>query len=582
MMQFTLTMLDTSGIQNYIFNSNRLQENIGASELVYRATTLWAFQALADLRHNIKFDDHQWSYIETLHMEKDGLDVEVIYAGGGNTFILFRDEEQARQTTGRLTRRILKEASGLTVVAQHLPFDWENGNLSEKRQELLRNLAAHKQVRQPSVPLLGLGVSAVCQSTGLPAVRNDTGRIEIMGENVSLRLDGQKDDPPRLLSRETVAKIGWRDSANKRLKRELKKEMGIYDFPFDVDKLGRIEGDESYVAVIHADGNGMGNKFSDAIKDINDTRTAIDTLRAYSKKVNEAGLFALRQVIGLVVEAVKDDRVPYEEENGKKFLPIRPLVFGGDDLTLLCNGQIGVSLAAAYLKAFEEAFEQNPVKGLEKVRARAGVAIVKMHYPFARAYQLSEELAKSAKHFIKNETNDDCSAFDWHYATGGLSGELDLIREREYTVRETPFVELMSKEEIELKKDKKHFLLHMRPLRLWKADGDQGRSWHDGVEKIVNEFNDLNVKDEKDKYWSKRKNKVVELRTPLRSGPDSVKTYLSNFSLHLLPETASKARETGWIKIDTSKRKEEQVEFRCVYFDAVELFDQYLPLEKEA
>lgn len=28
--QFTLTMLDTSDIQNYIFNSNRLQENISA------------------------------------------------------------------------------------------------------------------------------------------------------------------------------------------------------------------------------------------------------------------------------------------------------------------------------------------------------------------------------------------------------------------------------------------------------------------------------------------------------------------------------------------------------------------------
>lgn len=38
--RLTLTMLDTSGIQSYIFNSNRLQENIGASELVYRARAI--------------------------------------------------------------------------------------------------------------------------------------------------------------------------------------------------------------------------------------------------------------------------------------------------------------------------------------------------------------------------------------------------------------------------------------------------------------------------------------------------------------------------------------------------------------
>lgn len=39
MATLTLTMLDTSGIQSYIFNSNRLQENIGASE-VYQARTI--------------------------------------------------------------------------------------------------------------------------------------------------------------------------------------------------------------------------------------------------------------------------------------------------------------------------------------------------------------------------------------------------------------------------------------------------------------------------------------------------------------------------------------------------------------
>ena len=175
MKELTVTMLETSGIQHYIFNSNRLQENIGASELVHRATTLWAFNALDGLKHNIQLvGDHHWEYTNQ-QFEKDNLDAEVIYAGGGNTFILFRDEEQARQTTGRLTRRILKEAPGLTVVAQHIPFEWGTDDLRKKREELLQNLAAHKQARQPSVPLLGLGVSAVCQSTGLPAVRNNVG-----------------------------------------------------------------------------------------------------------------------------------------------------------------------------------------------------------------------------------------------------------------------------------------------------------------------------------------------------------------------------------------------------------------------
>ena len=36
---YTLTVIDTPGIQPYIFGSNRLLESIGASELVRCATT---------------------------------------------------------------------------------------------------------------------------------------------------------------------------------------------------------------------------------------------------------------------------------------------------------------------------------------------------------------------------------------------------------------------------------------------------------------------------------------------------------------------------------------------------------------
>ena len=41
MRKFTVTVLDTTGIQPYIFGSNRLRENIGASYLVSEATDDW-------------------------------------------------------------------------------------------------------------------------------------------------------------------------------------------------------------------------------------------------------------------------------------------------------------------------------------------------------------------------------------------------------------------------------------------------------------------------------------------------------------------------------------------------------------
>src|SRR5262249_42346964 len=51
----TLLIADTAGIQPYIFGSNRLRENIGASHLVAQATGGWALDAVraAAPRHNI-------------------------------------------------------------------------------------------------------------------------------------------------------------------------------------------------------------------------------------------------------------------------------------------------------------------------------------------------------------------------------------------------------------------------------------------------------------------------------------------------------------------------------------------------
>ncbi len=128
MTQMTLTMLDTTGIQEYVFRSNRLQENIGASEIVYRVTTQWAFDALdhEKLTHNVKLGNREtgewgWKDKNAPGLPVSDWDAEVVYAGGGNTLILFRDGEgnTAKAFTGRLTRQILEQAPGLNLVVCH-------------------------------------------------------------------------------------------------------------------------------------------------------------------------------------------------------------------------------------------------------------------------------------------------------------------------------------------------------------------------------------------------------------------------------------------------------------------------------
>ena len=129
MSKYTLTLLDTTGIQDYIFASNRLQENIGASELVYRATTLWVFESLEEAgikNHNIELITHPednkkvigWKFKKDLQIEDTAdLQAEVIQAAGGNALLLFREDEgtenkraNAIKFTKELTLKILREA----------------------------------------------------------------------------------------------------------------------------------------------------------------------------------------------------------------------------------------------------------------------------------------------------------------------------------------------------------------------------------------------------------------------------------------------------------------------------------------
>jgi Predicted hydrolase of the HD superfamily (permuted catalytic motifs) len=541
MKNFTVTVLDTTGIQPYIFGSNRLRENIGASYLVNQATNNWVREALNKLKTDIKQDVYPFNPDEPEkhqpdtkpHIEDGGLAAELIYAGGGNTVLLFSDKKYAVKFTQILSKRILEEAPGINLVAVHKDFDWDSESLYKVIQDMMKNdLDVKKLSRIPSAPLLGLGVTATCRSTQLVAVG--------MSEKF-------EDDEPYLISREINAKLKVVPKANDHLQEKFADFLDSYKFPLRTDKMGRSEGDSSYVAVVHADGNNMGKRFQNFGENL-PNREYITAIRKLSHSVNQAGINALKKVVEILVKSIELDADGKRKIKGKfeikdNYLPFRPLVYGGDDVTFVCDGRLGLELAAIYLQKLEEEI----IADGKPIKACAGICVVKTHYPFARAYQLSEDLCRKAKKFVKDEEKGDFSALDWHLAASGLSGSISEIRQREYQVPAGN--------------------LAMRPISLRKQQNSDWRTW-EGFTKVVKHLNE-------DEEWKGRRNKVIALREVLREGMDATEKFLKNYrikdeQLPLFPEFSDQSlAKKGWLN------------GICGYFDAIEAIEFYISLEEK-
>lgn len=560
-----LGIVDTSQIQSYVFGSNRLRENVGASHLVAQATGRWALKEVNRVAKPNNINSVERCELDdALHIEDGELEAEVMYAGGGNALVLFKDEGTAKTFIRALSVKALKDAPNLQVVMAGEGFDWHKNQVVKTVEAVLDKLAIEKRSRAASTPLLGLGVTVMCQSTGLPAIK--------MSPPIE---DDETSVYPA--SAEILLKLGEVKAANESLRDLFKDQLASsYTFPLDIDKLGRSFQDQSFVAVVHADGDGMGRRMKKIGETIQEefkgdtdcskqNREYVQAMRRFSIAVENSAQTALQNMLSNLVSNIDEDgEIAHDvmsasvapiklqkDKSGKYLLPLRPIVFGGDDVTFVCDGRLGLLLALEYIKQFAIETEKRKEDCHGKITSCAGIAIVKSHYPFARAYALAEELCKSAKkHKRKKKLETAC--LDWHFALSGLMGSLDEIREREY--------------------EPKGSHLYLRPVALESKEATDAHTWtviKKALDAFQGRFDDLTGQEK----WGSKRNKLKALRDALREGPGAVEKFRRMFGLKTLPDIGeafiSDFGKTGWRGID------------CGYFDAIELADLYMPLKEE-
>lgn len=443
MSSYYLVLIETSGNQHYIFSTNRLRENMGASELTYQAGTFWVGSAVDNQNQQKKFqsrltpEQFRKAVRSQVPLNQNGQKAEIIVAASGKALVLTRDEDTAKEIISDVTKKALITAPGLDVSGVYVKIeDWEKPNsLAEAIKKVHKVFEKARSRRSsPQNRFLGLPIVAKCASSELPAYN-----LEKLGKK---QLEyGKK---PKPISRASWVKREKAQDAKTRLTNLDERLQAQIDRILDEEKSD--EEKLSWLAIVHADGNGLGQIFMNFEKYIGDdksNRNYINHYREFSLALDECTEAAFKDKKAINVFLAK------ESENKDKFAPIVPLIIGGDDLTVVCDGQYALEFTRVFLQEFEKETEGKPeiakiakqAFGVPRLSACAGVAIVKRHFPFSVAYHLAEQLIKSAKSVkkkvtckpsktIPKNTPFPCSAIDFHilYDTSGV--DLSDIREK--------------------------------------------------------------------------------------------------------------------------------------------------------
>ncbi len=433
-------VLEVSQKQSFIFNEKRLRNNIFASNVIAYVTSSDFFTK--------KFSE----YFNEQNM---------VYAGGGHTFLIFDTKEEALKFAKAVSAYVLKEFPGLELfikVMSYLPeadagekekADFAKFGPVARIRTLTDELEKKKGKRAASFFQTSFGIENSGRRRSISDKEKD-GNVEKIDEAIRKEVDQSVlRTAPVMKDGEAVVNVevfpdGYKASD------ELKNLVGT-------------ESEKNFIAIIHIDGNQMGNRvtklkenidekllqeLTDRFQDCSKERQEFEVWRAYSRMFSESIDYDFKKALGSVY---KDVAYSLEDPSGigkefypdgisKKYFPLRKIIAAGDDICFITDGRIGLECAVRFIEHLEE--QRNSIDGLP-YHACAGVAIVHQKYPFYRAYDMAEQLCSNAKKVMMRRIEDynkeegcsdaipagGLSAIDWHIEYGEMVGSLDDIRE---------------------------------------------------------------------------------------------------------------------------------------------------------
>lgn len=172
-----IIVLGAVSTQQYIFRSNKLKENIGASWLVRHWLGDGLVQFLRDqilCDQKIVVNSSAWESAIKGNLQRTKLlssnaDCEVIFIGGGNAVLAFKSRIIAEDAVFQWSKAVLQEAPGLRVAVGYGILDNSERSLIKAYWDAVKDLEKCENALPDSSPLLALPIFRTCSTTGLPA-----------------------------------------------------------------------------------------------------------------------------------------------------------------------------------------------------------------------------------------------------------------------------------------------------------------------------------------------------------------------------------------------------------------------------
>ena len=410
---YILAMYDIRGKQDFIYKSSKIKEIVGGSYIIrdcfddclFPAAEECSEKGIFSYRRNTSHEESNDFTVENFKKRlQEGYIGEVIYDGGGNFFVLYKDVIIYREVNRRFYHNLLEKTYSLKVLTTYI----DNVNFDNYREDQKKLYAKHRRREQRE--------SMISPVNTLPIVQTDY-RTSLPLAELQYIGDGRvgREEKVSLESKKKYEKYS-------QIEKNGKEDRQIQGSRL-LDELVTKRGEESLLAVIYIDGNNMGAQVEKCLNNLKkDDGTENKSYEASAKALRN---FSAEIQKHYITDRIRDvDALLSEKENEKR----RFVIYAGDEVTFICNARNAYDVAVEYLTKLAESSEEEAPR-----TSCAGIAVFHSHAPFPEAYRIAEECCESGKRLMKEEKIEHASLIDFHYCQGAFGTSLEEIRKEEET-----------------------------------------------------------------------------------------------------------------------------------------------------